>query len=203
MPKSNQNAPVDDIVQQVLKEINSQQISTVVSPVPVAHVVPKSAVTPTAPVAPRSISDHPCCLFDSLDDATEAARLAQRRLLDMSLEKRIQIINNIRIHALANAERLGQMAVTETGLGKMPDKMNKIILQANKTPGPDDLRPQAWSGDNGLTLVEPAPWGVVGVITPSTNPPSTVLNNSISIVSAGNAAVFNPHPSAKNVSADC
>ncbi len=64
------------------------------------------------------------------------------------------------------------------------------------------MQPHAFTGDKGLTLVEPAPWGVVGSITPSTNPPSTILNNSISIISAGNAAVFNPHPAAKNVSGE-
>ena len=126
MPKSNQNPPVDDIVRQVLKEINDHQVSTVVSPTTPATEIPQAV-----PAAPRSISDSPDCLFDSLDDALEAARMAQRRLLDISLEKRIQIINNIRKHALANAERLGQLAVTETGLGKMPDKMTNIILQAN------------------------------------------------------------------------
>jgi propionaldehyde dehydrogenase len=41
---------------------------------------------------------------------------------------------------------------------------------------------------------------VLGAITPSTNPPSTIVNNAISIVAAGNSVVFNPHPSAKSVS---
>lgn len=102
------------------------------------------------------------CLFDSLDEATHAAKMAQRKFLDCSLETRKNIIANIRARALEQAERLGQMAVDETGLGKMPDKMNKIILCANKTPGPEDLQPTAYSGDHGLTLTEPAPWGVVG-----------------------------------------
>ena len=198
MPDSNPNPPVDDIVKLVLEQINNQQISSVVSP---------SVTAPTAPAAdtvaaPKVQCAETSCLFDNLDEALEAARKAQRRFLDISLQKRSEIVANIRRHALAHADRLGQMAVTETGLGKMPDKMNKIILCANKTPGPEDLKPDAFSGDNGLTLVEPAPWGVLGIITPSTNPPSTVLNNSISAISAGNAAVFNPHPSAKNVSAE-
>jgi len=146
-------------------------------------------------------ADGVCC-FAGLDQAIDAARMAQRRFLDISLEKRKQIVQNIRVRALENAERLGKMAVTETGLGKMPDKMNKIVLCANKTPGPEDIRPEAFSGDNGLTLVEMAPWGIMGIVTPSTNPASTVLNNGISAISAGNGAVFNPHPAAKNVSAE-
>jgi aldehyde dehydrogenase len=41
---------------------------------------------------------------------------------------------------------------------------------------------------------------VIGAITPTTNPTATIINNTIAIVSAGNAVVFNPHPSAKKVS---
>jgi propionaldehyde dehydrogenase len=208
MADSQQNMPVEDIVRLVLDEINKRGGTTIVSP----NVSPNGnnqtvsqprPLGPASPIAPRQVaSQGDTCLYDKLDDAVEAARMAQRRFIDLSLERRMELVANIRKHALANAERLGRMAVTETGLGRMPDKMNKIILCARKTPGPEDLQPVAFSGDKGLTLVEPAPWGVVGSVTPSTNPPSTVLNNSISIISGGNAAVFNPHPSAKNVSAE-
>ncbi len=195
MTDSIKDPAVDDIVRLVLKELRQQNGAGSSS---------ATMITPTArpEKAPACDTSEGQCLFDSLDDAVEAARMAQRRYIDLSLEKRKEIVANIRKRALENAERLGRMAVTETGLGKMPDKMNKIILQAKKTPGPEDIQPYAFTGDNGLTLVEQAPWGVVGSITPSTNPPSTVLNNSISIISGGNAAVFNPHPSAKNVSGE-
>ena len=53
-----------------------------------------------------------------------------------------------------------------------------------------------------LTLTEFAPWGVVGSITPTTNPTSTIINNSIAALSAGNAIAFNVHPSARQVSID-
>lgn len=189
---------IEDIVKLVLKEINNKQNVTVFTPSSATVRTNGNSRMTTY----QSSSANGVCLFTSLDQAVDAARMAQRRFLDLTLEKRKEIIALIRQRALENAERLGRMAVTETGLGKMPDKMNKIILCANKTPGPEDLAPQAYTGDKGLTLVEPAPWGVIGIITPSTNPPSTVLNNSISVLSAGNAAVFNPHPAAKNVSAE-
>lgn len=202
MADSNQNPAVDDVVRLVLDELHKQgngatQVATTIAPSPVPPSGPSSAVK-LQPVA----SSDGVCLFTELDQAVEAARLAQRRWIDISLDKRKLIVANIRRRALENAERLGQMAVSETGLGRMPDKMNKIILQAEKTPGPEDILPYAFTGDNGLTLVEMAPYGVVGSITPSTNPPSTVLNNSISIISGGNTVVFNPHPAAKNVSSE-
>ena len=93
------------------------------------------------------------------------------------------------------------MAQEETGLGRAEDKVQKNLLVIDKTPGPEILQPSAWTGDRGLTLVERAPYGVFGVITPSTNPTSTIINNAIGLISAGNAAVFNVHPGAKRVSA--
>jgi propionaldehyde dehydrogenase len=92
------------------------------------------------------------------------------------------------------------MAHEETGYGHVEHKVLKNILASNKTPGIEELKTQAWSGDYGLTLVEMAPFGVIGSITPSTNPTSTVINNSISMITAGNAVVFNPHPAAKKAS---
>ncbi|MEA3296552.1 MAG: aldehyde dehydrogenase family protein [candidate division Zixibacteria bacterium] len=201
MSDSEQTPAVDNIVRLVLKELKTQQNGgavTALSDVAAEPVVPSSPWTPRQP----QTNEDGSCLFTDLDQAVEAARMAQRRFLDLSLETRHCIVENIRRHALQNAERMSKMAVTETGMGRIADKTNKINLCARKTPGPEDLRPEAYSGDNGLTLVEPAPWGVIGSITPSTNPPSTILNNSISIISAGNSVVFNPHPAAKNVSAE-
>ncbi|RKZ33792.1 aldehyde dehydrogenase EutE [bacterium] len=95
---------------------------------------------------------------------------------------------------------MGQEAVSETGFGKMPDKKKKIELAALKTPGIEDLNPRTWTGDYGLSLQEPAPYGVILSITPSTNPPSTVINNSISMIAGGNSVIFQPHPGANRVS---
>ena len=91
---------------------------------------------------------------------------------------------------------LAKMAVEETGMGRVADKIIKHQLVANKTPGTEDLHPTAFSGDCGLTLVEMAPYGVIGSITPSTNPSETVICNSIGMIAGGNGVVFNPHPHA-------
>jgi acyl-CoA reductase-like NAD-dependent aldehyde dehydrogenase len=99
------------------------------------------------------------------------------------------------------AANLARFAVDETGLGRYEDKIAKNLLVTNRTPGPEELTPIAETGDCGLMLVEPAPFGVIGAITPVTNPPSTIICNAIGMVSAGNTVVFNAHPSAKGVSA--
>ncbi len=141
----------------------------------------------------------PSGFYDTVDDAVNAASSAQAVFILLPLEERNKIINAIRQTAQDNAQMLGELAVSETGLGKMPDKMNKVLLAARKTPGPEDIKPYTFTGDHGLTLIERAPFGVIASITPSTNPPSTIVNNSISILSGGNSVVFNPHPSAKRV----
>ncbi|TYP55478.1 aldehyde dehydrogenase family protein [Thermosediminibacter litoriperuensis] len=139
-------------------------------------------------------------IFDNLDDAVEAASKAQKRFAALDLEKREEIIQAIREACMNNARYLAELTVSETGIGRVEDKIVKNILAAKKTPGTEDLRPTCWTGDHGLTLVEMAPVGVIGSITPVTNPVATVINNSISMLAAGNAVVFNPHPTAKRSS---
>jgi len=136
-------------------------------------------------------------IYPDIDAAVQAARVAFRRLNAMSMEIRKRIVQAMRDVSLENATLWARMAYEETHLGRPDDKVKKNILVATKTPGPEVLEPTAWSGDNGLTLVERAPYGVVAAITPVTNPTSTIINNAIGIISAGNAVVFNVHPNAK------
>jgi acyl-CoA reductase-like NAD-dependent aldehyde dehydrogenase len=138
----------------------------------------------------------------TVDGAVAAAGRAFRAFGDHGLERRKTVIEAVRRSMLEHAERLAQMAHRETGIGRYEDKVVKNRLVTTKAPGPEDLEVQAVSGDNGMMVTEWAPFGVIGAITPVTNPTSTVINNTISIVSAGNAVVFNAHPSAAACSAE-
>jgi acyl-CoA reductase-like NAD-dependent aldehyde dehydrogenase len=138
-------------------------------------------------------------VFATVDEAAEAAEVAFHEFQRVKLEDRKSIIAAMRSAAVAAAPRLSKMAVDETGLGRVEDKIRKNELVALKTPGPEDLRPDVMTGDRGMTLVEWAPWGVILSVTPSTNPTETVINNAIGMVSAGNSVVFNPHPGARGV----
>ncbi|MFZ7944530.1 aldehyde dehydrogenase family protein [Neobacillus sp. 19] len=139
-------------------------------------------------------------VFATVDEAAAAAKQAWEKLRKLTTAARKQMIENMRAASRQHARELAQLAVEETKLGRIEDKIAKILLAANKTPGVEDLVSTAYSGDDGLTLVEYAPIGVFGSITPSTNPAATVINNSISMIAAGNTVVYNPHPSAKQVS---
>ena len=146
----------------------------------------------------QSISKNPAGIFDNLDEAYQAAKEAQKFL--RKLDFRSKAIDAMRTAAKKYAKELAEMAVAETGLGRVDDKIKKKIIQAEKTPGIEDLQPIALSGDHGLTLIEQASWGVIASVTPSTNPAATIINNAISMIAAGNAVLFAPHPSAKKVS---
>ncbi len=139
-------------------------------------------------------------VFTDMNDAIAAAKKAQAVVRRMSLDQREQIISNIRRKTHENAEALSRMAVNETGMGNVGDKIIKHHLVADKTPGTEDLKTVAWSGDRGLTLIEMGPFGVIGAITPCTNPSATVICNSIGMIAAGNTVVFNPHPAAVKTS---
>jgi len=149
----------------------------------------------TAPVAGQTGDG----VFATLDEAIAAASAAFRSTR-LELGQRKVIIEAVRRAATEQAEALARLAVEETGLGRVDDKTVKNRLVAEKAPGPEDLEVQAVSGTNGMMITEFAPFGVVGAITPVTNPAATIINNAISIVSAGNAVVFNPHPSARRTS---
>ena len=142
---------------------------------------------PTAVCADRVV-------YSSVDAAVGCAFRAQKVFQNLGLEQRHKIVKAMRKVSIANAERLAKMAREETGMGRWEDKLQKNLVCATRTPGPEDLQSKAFTGDKGLTLVEWGPYGVVAAITPSTNPTATVINNAISILSAGNAVVFSPHP---------
>ncbi len=141
-------------------------------------------------------------IFRTVDAAVAAARSAFEAYRSMGLGKRHDIINAIRASMRAKSRELAEAAHLETGLGRAEDKVLKNLLVTEKTLGPEDLEPTTWTGDQGLTITEFAPFGVIGAITPTTNPTATIINNTIAAVSAGNAVVFNAHPNAKRVSVE-
>ena len=135
-------------------------------------------------------------VFADMNEAIAAAKKAQKVIHRMSMDQREQIIKCIRRKTKENAELLARMGVEETGMGNVPHKILKHMLVAEKTPGTEDITTTAWSGDRGLTLIEMGPFGVIGAITPTTNPSETIICNTIGMLAGGNTVVFNPHPAA-------
>ncbi|MBP7095545.1 MAG: aldehyde dehydrogenase EutE [Spirochaetia bacterium] len=163
------------------------------APAASAQAAPAAAVpVPAAPARPGIYAD--------MDSAVAAAAVAQRELALLPLERRRAMIDAMRRVITWNNRDLSIEAIAETGLGNLADKLVKNTLAASKTPGVEDIVPEAASDEHGLTLTELAPWGVIGAITPMTNPIATIVSNAIGMIAAGNAVVFNVHPNAKGIS---
>ncbi len=135
-------------------------------------------------------------VYADMNAAIEAATAGYKAVRAMSVAEREKIITAIRNLCREEAPVMARLGVAETKMGRVEHKTAKHILVADKTPGTEDIRAAAQTGDYGLTLTEMAPFGVVGSITPSTNPSETVICNSIGMIAAGNGVVFNPHPNA-------
>jgi acyl-CoA reductase-like NAD-dependent aldehyde dehydrogenase len=138
-------------------------------------------------------------IFPDVDSAAKAARKAFEQYDKVPLETRARMIEAMRATTMKHVRELAEYAHVETGLGRVEDKIKKNTLCATKTPGLEILRPITYSGDHGLAVIERAPFGVFGAITPTTNPTETIINNSIGMLAGGNAVVFNVHPSAARV----
>ena len=135
-------------------------------------------------------------VFEDMNDAIDAAEAGYKAIRAMSLEERERVIAIIRDLTRKEAPVMAELGVAETKMGRVDHKTAKHMLVADKTPGTSDIAAEVKTGDFGLTLTEMAPFGVVGSITPSTNPSETVICNSIGMIAAGNGVVFNPHPNA-------
>ncbi len=192
--------------------LDERRIQEIVERV-VARLGGAGAFTPSPPARPAaapapSTTDQRASLripagrngvYDSPDAAVDAARRGFEANEKCELGLRLKYVQAMRETTRKHLRELAQHAVDETGLGRVEDKVNKNLLVLEKTPGPEVLRPIAFTGDDGLTLIERAPYGVILAVTPTTNPTETILNNGISMVSGGNAVVFNVHPGARRV----
>ncbi len=139
-------------------------------------------------------------VHDDLDEAVRAATRAFEIWREVRLDVRAKCIAAIRKVCLERVEEIANKAVAETGLGRVADKILKNRCAIEKTPGLEILTTVAFTGDDGLTLHERAPFGTLLSITPSTNPTETIINNAIGMIAGGNSVVFNVHPGAKQIS---
>ena len=115
---------------------------------------------------------------------------------DFNIAAKTAVIAKLREDLRPHLEELARMALEETGMGRLDDKIAKKKVALDKTPGPEYFTTRATSGDNGLVLEELSPFGVIASICPSTNPVASVINNTICMIAGGNAVVFAPHPGA-------
>ena len=131
-----------------------------------------------------------------IDGYIERARAAQAEFEKMSQEQVDLAVKTIGKVVYDNAEYLAEIAVEETGMGNVPDKIaknkqkSKIVwnnLKGKKSRGILDT-----DETTGITRVA-KPIGVAAAITPCTNPIVTPMSNSMFALKCGNAIIITPH----------
>jgi aldehyde dehydrogenase len=141
-------------------------------------------------------------IFTCADEAVKAAGEAFEQLSERTLEDRRRIIDHIRRISIDQCVELGTMEMNETKIGRLQHKIEKLKTLGERTPGVEFLRSEVFSGDHGLAVIEHAPFGVIGAITPVTHSLPTITGNAVSMIAGGNTLVVNPHPSGKRVAAE-
>ena len=128
-------------------------------------------------------------LFTDVDEAVAAAREAFEQLSRRTLEDRNRIIDHIRRISIDQCVELGTMEMEETKIGRLEHKIEKLKTLGERTPGVEFMRSEVFSGDHGLAVIEHAPFGVIGAITPVTHSLPTLTGNAVSMIAAGNTVV--------------
>ncbi|MEQ1852262.1 MAG: aldehyde dehydrogenase family protein [Chthoniobacteraceae bacterium] len=140
-------------------------------------------------------------VYEKMEDACEAAHRSFEKLRELGVSARKKAINVIRRLCVAKAKEWGEIEFAETKIGRLDHKIEKLKICGDLVPGVEFLERMAFSGDFGLTIIDFAPWGVVGAVTPSTHSVPTLTGNAINMIAAGNSVVFNTHPAAANCAA--
>jgi aldehyde dehydrogenase len=141
--------------------------------------------------------------FGIFPDAPSACAAAHDAFVQLQLKGvagRAKVVHIVKTLSEANAVEWGRIELEETKIGRLDHKIEKLKI-IKLVPGVEYLHPDAISGDHGIMLEEYTPFGVIGAVTPSTHSIPTLAGNIVNIVAAGNAVVFNAHPSAARCAA--
>lgn len=175
-------------------QINEDLIRSVVSQV-------LAEVGQAPPIPGKSFHGRHGVFYDA-NEAVAAARQAFEQLSERGMEDRKRIIDHIRRISIEQCVELGTMEMNETKIGRLEHKIEKLKTLGERSPGVEFMKSEVYSGDRGLAVIEHAPFGVIGAITPVTHSLPTITGNSVSMIASGNTVVVNPHPSGKKVAAE-
>jgi len=148
------------------------------------------------PLAAESLSEERIAYLEKL---VSQARAAAAVFTQFTQEDVDRIVKPMVLAGLGQAQHLARLAVKETKLGVMEDKVIKNMVATEfaynyvkdkRTVGIIREFPER----NLVELAEPI--GVIFSLTPITNPTSTVLFKCIMAIKTRNAVIFSPHPNA-------
>ena len=151
----------------------------------------------------KNIAATPSTSINTIDDLNaliERVGQAQKVLATYSQEQVDKIFEAMAIAANANRIPLAKMAVEETGMGVVEDKVIKNHFAAeeiyNKYRHTKTCGVLEHDETNGLTRIA-EPLGIIAGVIPTTNPTSTTIFKSLIALKTRNGIIFSPHPRAK------
>lgn len=187
-----------EVQQQVIAEIAREVVSRLraqMQPTQGSAAHPSNGAARDARSTAPGLGDG---IFATVDDAVNAAYESQKKVEAMSLADRQRLTDIIVRICNDRREELGKMEMNETKVGRLDHKIQKLT-NMRYVLSVDDMRSDARSDNTGLCIIERAPWGVIGMMTPVTHSVPTLASNAINVIAAGNTAIFGPHPSGKRV----
>ncbi|GAB4177594.1 MAG: aldehyde dehydrogenase EutE [Terrimicrobiaceae bacterium] len=182
-----------------MAQIDDKLVAQVVSEV-LTRIRAASAPGSTA-TSPTKSEEGGFGVYTDMGAACEAAHASFLQLREAGVSARKKAIGVIRRLCVEKAEEWGRIEFDETKIGRLDHKIEKLKICGDLVPGVEMLERMAFSGDFGLTIIDFAPWGVIGAVTPSTHSVPTLTGNAINMIAAGNSVVFNTHPGAAQCAA--
>ena len=151
------------------------------------------------------LEDKDLLSIQEVRSKVEKAYAAWQKYRTYTQEQVDAIVERMAAAARANARRLAELAVEETGYGNAKDKYIKNLLCC-------DWLPRRMRGMRTVGVIRElaeekmveigVPMGVVAAILPTTNPTSTAIYKTLISLKAANAIVISPHPRAHRCTCD-
>ena len=184
------------IDEQVVTKVVSEVLARLRAQSPAIASTTSVASVPSVPSKAGSYG-----VYEDMNTACEAAERSFEKLRAAGVTARKKAIGVIRRLCVEKADAWGSIEFEETKIGRLEHKIEKLKICGDLVPGVEMLERMAFSGDFGLTVIDFAPWGVIGAVTPSTHSVPTLTGNAINMIAAGNSVVFNTHPGAAKCAA--
>ncbi|HML38473.1 MAG TPA: aldehyde dehydrogenase family protein, partial [Bacillota bacterium] len=139
-------------------------------------------------------------MVEYVSDIIEKGRKAQRKFESYNQEQVDQVVRAVGKAVYDNGEELARLAVDETGMGNFEDKImknkGKAMAVWNHLKGKKSVGILRYIEEEGIVEVG-KPIGIIGAVTPVTNPVMTPMHNAMIALKGRNSIVICPHPSGK------
>ncbi len=139
-----------------------------------------------------------------LEDIMARVKAAQKEYAKFSQEQVDEIFKAAALAASSKRIDLSKLAVTETRMGVMEDKVIKNHFAAeyiyNKYKNDRTCGILEDDTTNGFTRIA-EPVGLIAAVLPTTNPTSTAIFKGLLALKTRNGMIFSPHPRAKDCTA--